>query len=121
LHDGELGEGNVEREGIDQDIIGKRLELFDGQFHGQAGGVVNVDAINGVGVNGGDGPGEGTFANAMGEGFAALRFNFFRIVQAANGATGAEDDGGRHDGPEERTTADFIGARDGDEATGAQV
>ncbi len=77
LDDGELGEGHVEGEGVDEEVIGDGAELFDRQFHGQAGGVVDVDAVYSFGVNGGDGPGEGAFADTVGEDFAAFGFYFF--------------------------------------------
>src|SRR5579863_5478668 len=111
--EGELGRGKVECEGVDEEIVAGRVQLFHGKLHGEAGGLVNIDAVDFEGVDGGDSPGDGTLANERGEGFAALGSELFAVAEAADGAARGENDGGGVDGTEQRTAADFIDAGDG--------
>ena len=121
LNDGELGDGDIERESVDQDVIGRGLELFDGELHGEAGSMVDVDAVDGFGVDGCNSPGDSTFLNAAGEHFAVGRFYLFGIVKTTDRATGTENNCSGYDGTEQGTAADFIGTGDGHKSARAQI
>ncbi len=115
-----LGKGKVEGNGVDQHEIGGGIELLDGGLHGEARSLVDVDAVDSGGIDGGDGPGDGAFANALGEHFAAIRIDLLAVVEPANGSVGRKNDRACHDCAEQRAAADFVGAGDERETARAQ-
>lgn len=109
LNDGELGDGDIEGEGVDQDIVCRRLELLDRELHSEAGSMVDVDAVDGFGVDGSDGPGDGTLLDTAGKDFAVGRFELFGIVKTTDGFARAQDHGTGYNRTEERAAANLIG------------
>ncbi len=67
---GELRE--VEQHGVDEQVVGGGGELLDSLEHGEAGGLVDVDAVDGLGVDLGDSEAEGDFADLAVELLALL-------------------------------------------------
>src|SRR5579862_5575067 len=88
-----LLDGKVELERVEEEIIGKGLELRDGGDHGLPAGLINVPSVDAAGINFGYGPGQSVQADAFGENEAALGINFLGIVEANNAASGTENDG----------------------------
>ncbi len=67
-----LGAGVVDAQGVDEQVVGCDGEALDGVEHGEAGGLVDVDAVDGFGVDFGDGDSEGDLADLAVELFALL-------------------------------------------------
>ncbi len=104
-------------------MVGLEGEAGDGGEHGDARGLVDVDAVDGLGVDLGDGDGEGDAADAAVELFALFAGELFGVFEAGAGeGVGAfgQDDGGGDDGAEERAAADLVDAGDGAEAAIAE-
>ena len=77
LDDGLLRAGPVDGvAAVDEQEIGADGELLDGQAHGQQRGLANIDAVDGFGIDGGDGPGHGVAADFAVEPGALLRGEF---------------------------------------------
>ena len=112
VDEGLLFDEDVELHGIEEQIVGGNAELIEGGGHGLAAGLVDVPGVNALGVDFGDGPGEGVFADARGEFGATIRSEFFGVVQAYNTALGIENYGGGSDGAEEGAAAGFVEAGD---------
>ena len=72
MNDGALREFAVELQRVDEEIVGTGRELLDGVQHGEARCVIDVDLIDARGINRGNRPGDGVFANSDGEFFAAF-------------------------------------------------
>ncbi len=121
VDNGLLGDADVERERVNQEEVRSGSELFDGQLHGEARSLVDIDAVDDSGVDGGDRPGGGALANAFGEHGAAGGIELLAVVQSANGAVRRQDDGGGEDGAEQRAAAHFIDAGDRAEPTRAHL
>jgi hypothetical protein len=99
---------NIELHGVDEQIIWLYRELFEGGGHGLAAGLIDVPGIDALGIDFGDGPGEGMLVNPRCKLAAALRGKFFRIVEADNAALGIENDRGGDDRAEQGATAGFV-------------
>ena len=69
-----LGAGVVELHGVDEEVVGGDGEGADGGEHGEARGLVDVDAVDGGGVDFGDGDGERGGADEAVERFALRRW-----------------------------------------------
>ena len=94
----------VDEHGVDEDVVGGWPKGFDGAQHGEAGSVINVDAIDGFGIDRGETNREGGLADAAVELFALLAGELFGILQAhahEDRIFGRKDDGGRDDWAEE--------------------
>ena len=118
---GELGE--IEAHGVDEEVVGGDGELLDGEEHGEARGLVDVDAVDGLGVDFGDGDGESDAANLAVEELALLAGELLGVFEAEageGGGAGGEDDGGGDDGAEESAATDFVDAGYGEEAVVAK-
>jgi hypothetical protein len=80
--------------------------------HGEARSLVDIDLVDARGIHGGDGPGDAMLANQEREFFATLGGEQFGIAQAANAVRRVvvliKDNGGRYDGAEQRSAANFI-------------
>ena len=61
--DGNLGNREVQSQGVHQQKIGRRDQLQDGFSHGEAGSLVDVDPVNLGGVHASHGPGQRPAAN----------------------------------------------------------
>ena len=118
-----LGAGMVDTHGVDEEVVGRGGEALDGQEHGEAGGLVDIDAVDGFGVDFGDGEAEGDLADLAVELLALLAGELFGVFEAharESGEAGGKDDGGGDDGAEESAAADFIDTRDAEEAVVAE-
>ena len=110
---GELGE--VEEHGVDEEVVGGDGEALDGVEHGEARGLVDVDAVDGFGVNFRDGDGDGDFADLVVEVLALLAGELLGVLEAVAGEgcrLDGEDDGGGDYGAEEGAATDFVDAGD---------
>ncbi len=112
MDQGFLFDKNVELHGVEQKIVGDDAELLEGGCHGLAAGLVNVPGVNALGVDFGDRPGEGMFADARSEFSAAIGSEFFGVVEADDAAFGIQDYCGGYHGAEESAAAGFIDAGD---------
>ena len=113
--------GQIHRDGVDQQIIRRGIQLFDGAAHGQARGLQDIDAIDLEGVGCGHGPGHGAFANPNGQYLAALGIQQFAIAQAADGAIWRKNDGGGEHGSEQRAATHFVDSGDALETLGPGI
>ncbi len=112
--------GVVEAHGVDEEVVGGDGEGVDGGEHGEAGGLVDVDAVDGLGVDFGDGDGDGGAADVLVEGLAVFAGELLGVLEAGAGEGGGslrQDDGGGDDGAEESAASDLVDA--GDEAVAA--
>ena len=103
-----LGARVVEAHGVNQQVVGRESEALDGGEHGDARGLVDVDAVDGLGVHLGDGDGEGAAADMAVEPLALLAVELLGVREAGAGEgadAGWEDDCGGDDGAEERAAA----------------
>ncbi len=76
LHEGGLRIGKpADAQAIDQDVLRARVELFERQVHGPPGGLANVDAINHLHIDGGDGGTDIAVGRQNGEVLFALLFS----------------------------------------------
>jgi len=107
----------VEQHRVNEQVVGRGGEALDGLEHSETGGLVDVDAVDSLGVDFGDGDAEGDFADLAVECFALLAGELFRVLEAhagEGGEPGGEDDGSGDDGAEESSSADLVYT--GDEA-----
>ena len=112
MNQGFLLDGQIELERIEEEVIGKRLELRDGGDHSLPAGLIDVPGVDAAGINFGDCPGQSVLADALGENEAALRINFLGIVQTNDAASGTEDDSCGDDGAEQRSATRFVESGD---------
>ena len=77
-----LGAGVVEPHGVDEEMVGGDGEGADGGEHGEARGLVDVDAVDGGGVDLGDGSGECGGADEAVEGFALWGCQLFGVAES---------------------------------------
>ena len=103
---------NIELHGVNEQIIGLDGKQLQGGSHGLAAGLIDIPRVDALGIDFGDGPGEGMLADAWSEIRAAFRSEFFRVIQADNAPLGIENDRGGEDRTEERTPAGLIEASD---------
>jgi len=118
-----LGAGMVDVEGVDEQVVGAVGELLDGEEHGEAGGLVDVDAVDGFGVDFGDREAEGEGADLAIEALALFAGELLGVFEAHAGEDadfGGEDDGSGDDGAEEGAAAYFVDACNGDIAVIAE-
>ncbi len=118
---GELVE--VEEHGVDEEVVGLGGEALDGAEHSEAGGLVDVDAVDGLGIDFGDGDAEGDFADLAVEKLALLAGELLGVFEAEageRGCAGGEDDRGGHDRTEERSAADLVNSGNEGEAVVAE-
>ena len=69
--EGFLLDEDIKLHGVDEKIVRYDTELLKRGGHGLAAGLINVPGVDALGIHFGDGPGEGVFANALGELHAA--------------------------------------------------
>ena len=117
LNDGLLRAGIVDGvAAVDEEIVGGEGELLDGEAHGEERGLADVDAVDGCGVDGGDGEGYG-FEADFGVEFVALLFGeLLRVREAGDAAAFGQDDCGGDYRAEEGAAAYFVEAGDLEEA-----
>ncbi len=111
-----LGAGVVDAQGVDEEVIGRAGKSVDRGEHGEAGGLVDVDPVDGLGVDGGDRDGESAAFDAFVEPFPIFAGELFGVGEAGAGegaAVAREDDGSGDDGAKECATADLVHAGDG--------
>ena len=97
-----LGAVVVDAHGVDEQVVGGGGEALDGGEHGEARGLVDVDAVDGGGVDFGDRDGEGHAADALVEALAVFAGELLGVGEAGLGErldVAREDDGGGDDGP----------------------
>src|SRR5439155_1404165 len=110
LDEGALGDGQVQKERVDEQKIRRRLQLFDSEFHSQPGSMINIDAVDSGGVDGRDGPSDGPLANTLREDRAPLRIQLLAVVEPANGPVLGQDHSGGEYRAKQGSAADFIDA-----------
>jgi len=103
---------NIELHRVNQQIIGNDGELLKGGSHGLAAGLVDIPGVDARGINFGDSPSEGVFADAEGKFGAAIGNEFFGIIQANDATLGVENDGGRDHWAKESAAPGFVNAGD---------
>ena len=113
--------GQVELDGVEQQIIGKGIQLRDRRDHGLAAGLINIPGVDAAGVDFSDGPGQRVLANAFGQFRAAFRRQFLGIVQSDDAAARVENDRGGHHGTEQRAATGFVESSDAHPATLSRV
>ena len=99
---------------------GLRGKLLDGETHGQQRCVADVDAVDGFGVNGGDGPGDGVGANLNVELVALFFGELLGVGEALAMEAGREDYRCGDDRPEERAAAHLVEAGNAQGAAAAR-
>jgi len=85
-------------------VVGGDGEALDGLEHGEAGGLVDVDAVDGLGVDFGDGDRDGELADLAVEELALFSGELLGVFEAEageGGGAGGKDDGRGDDGAEE--------------------
>src|SRR5438105_11154298 len=105
----------VEPHSVDEQVIGCDGEALDRSQHGNARGLVDVDAIDGLGIDFGDRDSESALADTAVELFALFAGELLRVFEPGAGEAShapRKDDGGCDDGAEESTAADFVDACD---------
>lgn len=110
LDDGILGQGEVDGEGVDEEVVGLGAEGLDGAADGEPGGLIDIDAVDVGGVDPGDIPGNGASLDFGGQALTAGIGKGLAVSEAADGMIGVEDDGGGVDGSEEAAAAGLVGA-----------
>jgi len=115
--------GEIELHGVDEEVVGRDGEGADGGEHGEARGLIDVDAVDGGSVDLGDGDGQRGRADEAVERFALEVGELLGVFEAGAGeivyALG-QDDGGGDDRAEETSAADLVDAGDRAEAAEAQ-
>ena len=107
-----LRAGVVNAHGVDEEMVGRGREARDGGGHGEACGLVDVDAINGCGVDFCDGDGEGEGLDVGGEVFAGRGFEQLGVAKAGQTGFWRQNDRGGDNGTEEGAAAYFVDAGD---------
>ena len=116
-----LLDGQIELDGIEQQIIRQGTQLRDRGDHRLPARLINVPRVNPARVNFGDGPGQRVFSNAVGQLGAALRRQFLRIVQADDPPPRIQHHGARHHRTEKRSAPRFIESSDAHPAALSRV
>jgi len=112
VDEGLLLDEDVELHGVEEEIVGSDGEQLEGGGHGLAAGLVDIPSIDALGVDFGNGPGDGVFADARGQLGATIGREFFGVVEADDAALGIEDYGSGDYRAEEGAAAGFVEAGD---------
>ena len=120
VDDAGLRAGVVEAERVDEQVVGCGCELEDGLCHRELGRLVDVNTVDGGGIDFFDGDGNGLLLDHFGEALAVFAQELFRVTQAADAGVLGENDGGGDHAAEERASAYFVYSGDGGEALGAR-
>ncbi len=115
MHDGSLRAGNRQAERVDEQVVRLRRELPHGTQHGLLGRLIDIDAVDGRGLDLADGSPEGAAADHGRQALAVRGFQLFGVAQARRhqrGAIQGQHHGRRDHGPKKRAAADFIDPRD---------
>ena len=96
---------------IDEDMLRRHGQLFHRLFHGQHGGLQDVDAVDLPGIDADHAPGDGAVAYLYGKRFTAFCTELFGIGQACNGLIPVQYDRGGDHVADQRATAGFIDTR----------
>ena len=110
--EGFLLDEDIELHGVDQEVIRLGRELLKCGGHGLAAGLVDIPGIDARGVDFGDGPGDGVFADTRSKFGAAIGIELLGIVKADDAALRIENDCGGNNRAEERAAAGFINSGD---------
>ena len=105
---GFLLDGEVELDGVEQQVIGERMKLRDCGDHGLAAGLIDVPGIDAARIYFGDGPGQRVLAYAFGENESPFGIDFLGIIEADDSASGAEDYRCGYHRAKQRTAAGFV-------------
>src|ERR1700687_3230456 len=98
----------IELERVEEEIIGKRLELRNGGDHSLPAGLIDIPGVDAAGVNFGHCPGQSVQADTFSEDEAPLRIDFLGIVEANDAAGGTENDCGGNYRAEQGPAARFV-------------
>ncbi len=119
VDDGGLRAGVVEAERVDEQVIWRGREPEDGLRHGDLRCLVDVDAVDGDGIDFFDGNGDGLLLDDFGESLAVFAQELLGVAQAADAGVLRQNDGGGYDTAEERASAYFVDSSDDGEALSA--
>jgi hypothetical protein len=109
----------VDAHGVDEEMIWRGGEAGDGVEHGKAGGLVDVDVVDGGGVDFCDGDGESEGLNFREEALSLGCGELLGVAEALECGFSREDDGSGDDGTEEGSATDFIDPGDESGSLGA--
>jgi hypothetical protein len=110
-----------DRQPIDQDMVWRFNQGFDGQAHGTLARAQNIDPIDLDGINNADSPSDfGIRDQFVIDLFAQFRRELFGIVQAAMTEFLGENDCGRDDRARQRTAAGFVNPGNARDSNGAE-
>ena len=106
-----LRAGMVEAQSVDEQVVGRGRKFADGLRHRETGGLVDVDAVDGLGIHFLDGAANGFLLHDFGEAFTIFDFKLLGVAEAADTAVEWKDDGCGDDGTEEGAASYFVDAR----------
>ncbi len=118
-----LRAGMIDQHCVQDDVVGGRGQRLHRTEHGQACGVIDVNSVDGFGVDLGHADREGRAANAPIEAFALLTGQLLGVFEAhahENCILGRQDDRRGHDRAEECTAANLVHAGDDSVTTVAE-
>ena len=110
--EGLLLDENIELHGVNEQIIWLDRELLESSGHGLAASLIDIPGVDALGIDFGNGPSQGVFADACGEFRTAFGGKFLRIVEADDAALGIENNRGGDHRAEERAAAGLIDTGD---------
>ena len=91
-----LFDRQVEFDGVEQEVIRKRVKLRDGGNHRLPAGLIDVPGVNPAGVDFSYRPCQRMDANSFGQNEASLGIYFLGVVEANDPARGTQNDGCCH-------------------------
>ena len=113
VNDPGLGNGHVvESPGVDEKMRRGHGEGFDRPTHRQEPCVVDIDAIDLLGLGASDAPSDGVAPEDLREALPSLPVELLRVVDAPGSVSLGENDRGRDHRPDEGTHAHLVDARD---------
>ena len=109
------------RQPVNQDVVGRLDQCFDGQAHGAMARAQNVDSIDLDGINNTNSPSDFGISYQLATDFLAqFRSELFRIVQATMTEFFGENHCGRDDWARQCTPARLVNSSDARDSDGAQ-
>lgn len=103
---------HVELHSVNEEIVGRNGQPFQGGGHCLAGSLVDIPGVDALRIDFRDGPGHGVLADAFAEFRTPFRGQLLRIVQADNAALGIENHRGGNHRAKQRAPSGLIDAGD---------